>query len=775
MEKHLGPPHPHTFRETNLNKSMTTSEPQQFIAGENVHFDYGQDKGKKKKKGRSHSDSDYPSSRVIKQDSNGDVVVSDLNAETNGGKFSLWDTGDLEERDNLKNFWISLTDEKRKEIICIDKTEVLEKVQQEQKISCTCKSCGRKRSALERQMELLYDTYYSAVLQNGHLYGDQFFTVPDLKCERQPKKEVSVKPQEESRDQSIVESLLGFVGKQAPPKSIVSVAEDLLNNDGQKFISVMEKLSEARGGDRPISQQNQELANAIRDQLSPAQILEMLGRFDPNFDEFMSRQGPEYYARAEAELLEYQKRLGRVEEEEYDEEEEEEEEEDEEDDDDEDEDDEDEPYHQQRRVEETYRMLQILTSRIIRRRLLDAYKEKLAEDSRNQLIEELEAEERHKKEKEEKKQKQKERLREKKRQQQLAKEEERLKREREKAELEKKALEEKEAKAAEGRKKKEEQRLKREAEKKKKIEQQRLRQLEQERIKKERESSEQQRREEKLRKKEKQSQVLEKVEKVDSMDPTEQPISQLENLKLGPTPPSFTPPRPVSSPWNASSNAATASAMLNMIKSPNFNNQSEQPKFSPFGSMENQVQPSMHENPSLRGSFHEANSMQNPSMQNPPMQNPPMQNPSMQNPSMQNPSMQNLHVPNLMSPPPSIKPPTQSNIWSSSIWGSSEGLGWHSSYSTFQIRTELAKLLSEPRFAGHLAVEINALYLGLRISMPLLTIDQLIHAMKAKLASSGYTDFEIVHDQFGNAVFAKLILTNTILPEPPYNFGGWNV
>lgn len=770
MEKHLGPPHPHTFRETNLNKSMTTSEPQQFIAGENVHFDYGQDKGKKKKKGRSHSDSDYPSSRVIKQDSNGDVVVSDLNAETNGGKFSLWDTGDLEERDNLKNFWISLTDEKRKEIICIDKTEVLEKVQQEQKISCTCKSCGRKRSALERQMELLYDTYYSAVLQNGHLYGDQFFTVPDLKCERQPKKEVSVKPQEESRDQSIVESLLGFVGKQAPPKSIVSVAEDLLNNDGQKFISVMEKLSEARGGDRPISQQNQELANAIRDQLSPAQILEMLGRFDPNFDEFMSRQGPEYYARAEAELLEYQKRLGRVEEEEYDEEEEEEEEEDEEDDDDEDEDDEDEPYHQQRRVEETYRMLQILTSRIIRRRLLDAYKEKLAEDSRNQLIEELEAEERHKKEKEEKKQKQKERLREKKRQQQLAKEEERLKREREKAELEKKALEEKEAKAAEGRKKKEEQRLKREAEKKKKIEQQRLRQLEQERIKKERESSEQQRREEKLRKKEKQSQVLEKVEKVDSMDPPEQPISQLENLKLGPTPPSFTPPRPVSSPWNASSNAATASAMLNMIKSPNFNNQSEQPKFSPFGSMENQVQPSMHENPSLRGSFHEANSMQNPSMQNPPMQNPPMQNPSMQNPSMQN-----LHVPNLMSPPPSIKPPTQSNIWSSSIWGSSEGLGWHSSYSTFQIRTELAKLLSEPRFAGHLAVEINALYLGLRISMPLLTIDQLIHAMKAKLASSGYTDFEIVHDQFGNAVFAKLILTNTILPEPPYNFGGWNV
>ncbi|KAG7845283.1 hypothetical protein KL941_003128 [Ogataea angusta] len=136
---------------------------------------------------------------------------------------------------------------------------------------------------------------------------------------------------------------------------------------------------------------------------------------------------------------------------------------------------------QRKQLHNAYRYLQVVIARIISGRLVAAYKEKVAEDSTRQLIEELEAEERRKKEKEEKERRKKEKLKEKKRLQQLAKEEERRKREEDKLEQERIHQEEMRRKTEEGRRRKEEERRRREEEQRRREEEQRRRREEKQR------------------------------------------------------------------------------------------------------------------------------------------------------------------------------------------------------------------------------------------------------------------------------------------------------
>jgi hypothetical protein len=121
---------------------------------------------------------------------------------------------------------------------------------------------------------------------------------------------------------------------------------------------------------------------------------------------------------------------------------------------------------EEQRMEEGRRMFQIFAARMFEQRVLQAYREKVAAERQNKLLQELEDEKRRKEEREAKKAQDKDKKREKKRQAKQAKEEERLKKEAEKREEEErlKAIEAK--KAEEQRKRREELRLKREAEKK---------------------------------------------------------------------------------------------------------------------------------------------------------------------------------------------------------------------------------------------------------------------------------------------------------------------
>ena len=169
---------------------------------------------------------------------------------------------------------------------------------------------------------------------------------------------------------------------------------------------------------------------------------------------------------------------------------------------------------EEQRMEEGRRMFQIFAARMFEQRVLTAYREKVARERQDKLLEELDEEAQLRIQREEKKAKEKERKKEKKRLQKLAREEERLKKEAEKAaeEARLRAIEEK--KAEENRKRKEEQRLRRDAEKKaveeerrkkeeerkKRLEEEREREAERERKRKEHQERERRKREEAVKK-----------------------------------------------------------------------------------------------------------------------------------------------------------------------------------------------------------------------------------------------------------------------------------
>ncbi|KKY17308.1 putative stress response protein nst1 [Diplodia seriata] len=81
----------------------------------------------------------------------------------------IWNTSTQEERERIREFWLSLGEEERKSLVKIEKEAVLRKMKEQQKHSCSCTVCGRKRTAIEEELEVLYDAYYEEL----ELYDDQ--------------------------------------------------------------------------------------------------------------------------------------------------------------------------------------------------------------------------------------------------------------------------------------------------------------------------------------------------------------------------------------------------------------------------------------------------------------------------------------------------------------------------------------------------------------------------------------------------------------------------
>ena len=121
---------------------------------------------------------------------------------------------------------------------------------------------------------------------------------------------------------------------------------------------------------------------------------------------------------------------------------------------------------EEQRMEEGRRMFQIFAARMFEQRVLTAYREKVARERQEKLLEELADETRLDAAREAKKAKEAQKKKDKKRQQKQAKEEEKAKKDREKATEEEATRKVEEQRLEEQRQKKEEQRKKREAEKK---------------------------------------------------------------------------------------------------------------------------------------------------------------------------------------------------------------------------------------------------------------------------------------------------------------------
>ncbi|CAE7216856.1 hypothetical protein PTNB73_08080 [Pyrenophora teres f. teres] len=388
-------------------------------------------------------------------------------------KDRIWNTSSVEERERIRDFWLSLGEDERKSLVKIEKEAVLRKMKEQQKHSCSCTVCGRKRTAIEEELEVLYDAYYEELEQYAHHQQDIGSFIPEANygyasSAPHPRPLLNAPPPpgpydddddeeeydsgEEDEGESEYDSDISSEGEYSsgepslpPPEpsdflrfgsslqvkgGILTVADDLLKNDGKKFIEMMEQLAERR-------MQREEEAQ--------------FHQAHPNM-QHRSYSGHSHNAPP-------------PEEDDYDDEGEDDEEYDDEDYE-EDEEDEEGTMTEEQRMEEGRRMFQIFAARMFEQRVLQAYREKVAAERQQRLLEELAEEDNRKDAKEAKKAKEAQKRKEKKDKQKQLKAEEKARKDAELAakEAEAKAAEEK--RLEEQRKKREEQRKKKEAERK---------------------------------------------------------------------------------------------------------------------------------------------------------------------------------------------------------------------------------------------------------------------------------------------------------------------
>ncbi|EMC92750.1 hypothetical protein BAUCODRAFT_261372 [Baudoinia panamericana UAMH 10762] len=419
---------------------------------------------------------------------------------------NIWNTSTAQERQNIKDFWLSLSEDERKSLLKIEKEAVLRKMKQQQKHSCSCTVCGRKRTAIEEELEVLYEGYYEELEQYAHhdqppLPSSDGLMPGPLQHRKPHPLAAPPPPQPQHRTSQIHEHIddpedeeeeeydsqdeydsqedddyedevnlprLGGVpdffnfGQNLTVKdNLLTVADDLLKNDGRKFIEMMEQLAERR------MQRESEAEYAAANPTHP-------GGYPPeptyNHEDPLAAGGDEY-----------------TDEEDYDSQ----------DDYDEDMDEESENgLSEEQRMQEGRRMFQIFAARMFEQRVLNAYREKVAAERQARLLEELQDEDKLAAQRQAKKERDAAKKKEKKKQQQQAKAEEKARKDAEKAAEEARLREAEEKKQEEQRRRKEEQRKKKEEEKRKQDEERTRKEAEKAR----RQLEEQQRREEAERK-----------------------------------------------------------------------------------------------------------------------------------------------------------------------------------------------------------------------------------------------------------------------------------
>ncbi|KAF4628761.1 hypothetical protein G7Y89_g9387 [Cudoniella acicularis] len=366
-------------------------------------------------------------------------------------KEKIWNTSSQEERERIKEFWLSLGEDERKSLVKVEKDAVLKKMKEQQKHSCSCTVCGRKRTAIEEELEVLYDAYYEELEQYANHQGDggpspimppprRFGPMSGLQPPnrlppafngQQPSRARIVEQLGDDEDEEAEENysdedvdddddysdeepeeiprppyaadFFSFGNSLTVQGGILTVADDLLKNDGKKFIEMMEQLAERRMAREEDA----------REQYSnPNYGHPPNGAMHPHSHAHNHPPPP-------------------PDDEEYDDEDEEEDEYDSQDEDyDEEEMD---TMTEEQRMEEGRRMFQIFAARMFEQRVLTAYKEKVAKERQEKLLEELEEENRATLDKKAKKAKDAQKKKDKLAQKKQALAEEKAKREAEKA------------------------------------------------------------------------------------------------------------------------------------------------------------------------------------------------------------------------------------------------------------------------------------------------------------------------------------------------------
>ncbi|KAJ1338795.1 hypothetical protein BSLG_006432 [Batrachochytrium salamandrivorans] len=269
----------------------------------------------------------------------------------------IWYVGDAAERLRLRDFWLQLSEEDRSALVKLEKEAVLKKVRDQQKQTCSCHVCGRRRMVLGEELEVLYDAYYNELQQfaNDHSSGNTSKPHPHrVSYHRHIDDVMADIDDEDCDDESDSSGILEFGTSLTVKGGILTVADDFLKNDGQKFLNLMEQLSQRR----------LQSTNDDEDDFAPTG-----SPADRGYDDYEDDEDDEY-------------------------------------------DDEDQDHlTEQQRMEEGRRMFQIFAAKMFEQRVLAAYHEKLSQERQERLIEELEAEEREILHKEKAKQESKEKKR----------------------------------------------------------------------------------------------------------------------------------------------------------------------------------------------------------------------------------------------------------------------------------------------------------------------------------------------------------------------------
>ena len=206
----------------------------------------------------------------------------------------IWETSTREERDRIRQFWLKLPEDERRNLVRIEKDAVLRKMKEQQRHSCSCTVCGRKRTAIEEELEQLYDAYYTELEQfaNGERRAPSpaaayrnVQTTGALPRFAQPKIPSRGRIQElqDDEEEDDLDDLDGeyaddedYIADDYTPEAyarqsrymedaykarqdfftfgrnltvkggILTVADDLLSNHGEKFIDMMDQLANAR-------------------------------------------------------------------------------------------------------------------------------------------------------------------------------------------------------------------------------------------------------------------------------------------------------------------------------------------------------------------------------------------------------------------------------------------------------------------------------------------------------------------------------------------------
>ncbi|CAG7984380.1 unnamed protein product [Penicillium salamii] len=414
---------------------------------------------------------------------------------------SIWNQSSLEERENIRTFWFELGEEERRQLVKVEKDAVLKKMKEQQKHSCSCTVCGRKRTAIEEELEVLYDAYYEELEQyannNQGAFEEGAPIIPpprlyqpplrppgqhtrthgqyhpsrsrvqelpedheeeieeDYEEEEEEDEEEEDEEDEEEDDEELYSDddlednearaaradFFAFGNSLTVKDGILTVADDLLKNDGKHFIDMMEQLAERRMQREEDTQYGIAAAHQTFHGHNHGPLDED-DYDDEEEDEDYDSQEEEEFDEDEMVGLSYLYPLPMVAYQEQD------------------------AMTEEQRMQEGRRMFQIFAARMFEQRVMTAYREKVAEQRQKQLIDELLQEETLNEQRNAKKAREAQKKKDKKRLQKQAKEEEKARRDAEKAAEEAAAKAAQEKKSEEQRLKREEARKKRDAEKK---------------------------------------------------------------------------------------------------------------------------------------------------------------------------------------------------------------------------------------------------------------------------------------------------------------------